>query len=135
MPVYDPFWYPFIAVQYNSHWPERERGRDYIFGHDIFLFLLHPECRLFSRNSLPRRQAISRLAVALHARFRPGHNRERISNKRERRLGFNSLYESPPLPSPFDPTLRHSRTWLASVYCISSGRRRPRVPCIYLSPR
>jgi len=38
------------------------------------------------------------LSIVLHARFRLRHNKKRISNKRERRLGFNSRLRTYPLP-------------------------------------
>jgi len=54
------------------------------------------------------------LMVFLHARFRLGHNKERISNKWERRLGFNSrlrtLLTPPPFPLPVCPPHRPRST-------------------------
>jgi hypothetical protein len=73
--------------------------------------------------------------VFLHARFRLGHNKERISNKWERRLGFNSRLRTlltPPYPTPSvpaaqsDPPLLLSPTWLVSVYIVYPREGRPR---------
>lgn len=68
----------------------------------------------------------------LHARFRLGHNKERISNKQERRLGFNSrlwtYFFPPPLP-PFRPPLLYPFSFLilgSWTYIVYPPEGRPR---------